>query len=211
MTDLTLIFITAGKRPERWAKFHAEQLAKLPYPIITMHDEEKLGEVMIYKRLLEGAKQATTPFIAVIEDDVLYPPEHFYFRPQMDEFAYNQHRWALFDWDPRMYSWRNRKSNCTLIAPRELAIEALEERFTKWGDDWPRIGELGRENVETRLGVKIRKSVEWHSKIGVVQVNHSGASEDRQNRKRKDFGPMKAIEIPYWGRSEDLIKEYADS
>lgn len=211
MNDLTLIFITAGPQLSRWANFHAEQLAKLPYPMIKMHDEEKRGEVMIYKRLLEGCKMADTPFIAVIEDDTLYPPEHFYFRPNLDEFSYNQHRWALFDWDPKMYSWRNRKSNATLIAPRELAIEALEERFAKWGDKWPWVGELGRENVEKKLGVTIRKSVEWHSKVGVVQVNHDGASEDRQNRKRKDFGPMKAYDIPYWGKSIDLIKEYANS
>ncbi len=207
-SDLTLIFITAGKRPEKWSAFHAKHLEKLPYPIITMRDEKKKGEVMIYKRLLEGAKQATTPFVAVIEDDTLYPPEHFHFRPEMDTFAYNQHRWALFEWDPSMYSWRNRKSNCSLIAPRELLIEALEERFAKWGDAWPWVGELGRENVEKKLGVTLRKSIEWHSKIAVVQINHGGASEDRQNRQRKDFGPMKAIEIPYWGRSEELIKQF---
>lgn len=209
--DLTLIFITAGPQPERWAKFHKKQLDELPYPIITMRDEKKMGEVMIYKRLLEGAKQATTPFIAVIEDDVLYSREHFKFRPEMDEFAYNQHRWALFTWGVPTYSWRNRKSNCSLIAPRELAIEALEERFAKWGDEWPWVGELGRENVEKKLQVTKRKSVEWHSRIGIIQINHEGASEDRQNRKHKDLGPMKAFDIPYWGRAQDIIQMYANS
>jgi len=208
--DLTLLFITAGKRPEKWARFHGDMLHALPYPKLTMRDEEKLGEVFIYKRMLEGAKQATTPFVAVIEDDVLYPPEHFHYRPEMDTFAYNQHRFALFTWDGgEMYSWRNRKSNCSLIAPRELLIEALEERFEKHGDNWPWVGELGRERVENKLKVTHRKSVEWHSKVAVVQINHDDASEDRQQRHRKEHGPIRAFDIPVWGKSSELIKRYA--
>lgn len=210
MPDLTLLFITAGKVPPRWAQFHAEQLAMLPYTMIILRDEKKLGYEMIYKRMLEGAKRATTPFVAVIEDDVLYPIEHFYFRPEIDTFAYNQHRWALFTWGIPTYSWRNRKSNCSLIAPRELMIEALEERFAKYPDGIPQehCGELGRSRVDKWLGVTVRKSVEWYSKIGLVQINHDDGTEDRQRRHRKDLGPVKAFDIPRWGRAEDVIKLY---
>ena len=208
MNDLTLLFITAGKRPEQWAKFHAEQLAKLPYPIITMRDEKKMGEEMIYRRMLEGAKQATTPFVATVEDDVLYPPEHFEFRPELDTFAYNQNRWALFTWGVPTYNWRNRKSNCSLIAPRELLIEALEERFAKNPNGWSWVGELGRANVEKKLGVTHRKSVEWYSDVSIIQINHDNSSEDRQGRHRKELGPMRAYDFPYWGRAKDLIKKY---
>lgn len=208
--DLTLLFITAGKLPEKWVAFHKEQLDKLPYPIIDLYDEKKLGYEMIYKRMLEGAKQATTPFVAIIEDDVLYPIEHFYFRPELDTFAYNQHRWALFTWGVPTYSIRQRKSNCSLIAPRELMIEALEERFAKFPNGIPKewCGELGRANIDKWLGVTPRKSVEWYSKIGLVQINHDDGTEDRQQRHRKDFGQIKAFDIPVWGRAEDLIKKY---
>ncbi len=208
--DLTLLFVTAGKRPEGWAAFHAEQLAALPYPMITLRDEQKMGEEMIYRRMLEGAKRATTPFVATVEDDCLYHDECFRFRPEMDTFAYNQHRWALFTWGVPTYSWRNRKSNCSLIAPRELLIEALEERFAKWPNGWPIVGEVGRERIETRLGVTPRKSVEWHSKrVGIVQVNHDDSSEARQAVHRKDLGPMQALEIPHWGRAEELIRKFS--
>jgi len=210
MSDLTLLFITAGKVPEKWKAFHAEQLAKLPYPMITLHDEEKMGYQRIYEQLLIGAKQATTPYIAVIEDDVLYPPEHFVYRPKMDEFAYNQHRWALFTWGVPTYNWRNRVSNCSLIAPRELAIEALEERNAKWPNGWRDgfVGELGRWRVEQGLGVTRRKLVEWYSTVGIIQINHDNASEERQKIHWKDLGPVKAFDIPHWGKSEDLIKRY---
>jgi hypothetical protein len=211
MNDLTLLFVTAGKRPETWAAFHQEQLNKLPYPLIKLHDEEKLGYETIYKRMLEGAKQATTPFVAMIEDDVLYPIEHFYFRPEPDTFAYNQNRWALFTYGIPTYNWRNRKSNCSLIAPRELMIEALEERFTKWPQGIPKewCGELGRENVERWLKVTPRKSIEWYSKVSVIQINHDEGTEDRQRRHRKELGPMRSYDMPTWGRAEDLIKHYA--
>lgn len=208
--DLTLLFVTAGERPAKWVEFHEQMLQSLPYPKIVLRDEQKMGEQMIYQRMLEGAKQCDTPYVAVIEDDVLYPIEHFWYRPDMDTFAYNQHRWALFTWGKPTYSWRNRKSNCSLIAPRELLIEALEERFAKNPNGWAWVGELGRHNVEKKLGVTLRKSVEWHSKIGLVQINHGGdASEDRQKRKHKELGPMKAYDIPRWGKAADLIKRYA--
>lgn len=183
-------------------------LHSLRYPKLTMHDEEKLGQVFIYKRMLEGAKKAITPYVAVIEDDCLYPEAHFWFRPDMDTFAYNQNRWLLFTWGVPTYNWRNRKSNATLIAPRELLIEALEERFAKHGDNWPWVGELGRENVERRLKVTPRKSIEWHSKVSVIQINHDDASEDRQNRHRKELGPMRAHDLDYWGKASELIKKY---
>jgi hypothetical protein len=211
MQDLTLLFITAGERPKHWAEFHAEHLAKLPYPMITLRDEVKKGYENIYRRMLDGAKQATTPYVAIIEDDVLYPEAHFWFRPPLDTFSYNQHRWALFTWGVPTYNWRNRKSNCTLIAPTKLMIDALEERFAKFPNGIPKewCGELGRERVDKWLGVTVRKSIEWHSKYAVVQINHDDASEERQKRHRKDLGPMKAYDIPVWGRAEDLIKHYA--
>ena len=112
-------------------------------------------------------------------------------------------------WQPQMYSWRNRKSNCSLIAPRELAIEALEERFTKWKEipkKW--CGELGRHNVEKWLGVKLQKSVEWYSTVGIIQLNHDEGTEERQKMHWKDFGPVRAMEIPYWGKSVDLIQNF---
>lgn len=213
MEDLTLLFIHAGKLPEKWVAFHKEQLDKLPYPIIDLYDEEKINYERIYKQLLIGCKQATTPFVGVVEDDVLYSPEHFSkFRPPLDTFSYNQHRWALFTWDKGlMYSMRQRKSNCSLIAPRELAIEALEERFSQWPDGMPPqwVGELGRTNVEKWLKVTPRKSVEWFSEIGIVQVNHDNGTEERQKEHWKAHGQIKAYDIPLWGKSSELIQKYA--
>jgi len=206
--DLTLLYIHAGKLPKGWTAFHKEQLDKLPYPIIDLYDEEKINYERIYEQLLIGCKKATTKYIAVIEDDTLYPPEHFLHRPADDEFSYNQHRWALFGWGVPTYNWRNRVSNCSLIAPRELAIEALEERFAKHPDGWNYVGELGRWRIDRKLGVTPRKLAEWHSKVGVIQINHDEGTEALQKKHWKDLGPMRAFDIPYWGKAEDLIKKF---
>lgn len=208
MTDLTLLFITAGEVPKTWAEFHMKQLEG--FEMITLRDKEKTGYETIYRRMLEGAKQATTPYVAMVEDDVLYSRDHFSFRPPLDTFAYNQNRWALFTWGPAVYSWRNRKSNCSLIAPRELLIEALEERFAAHPDGIPVefCGELGRERIEKALGVTPRKSVEYFSATPIVQLNHDNGTEPLQAKHKKTLGPLQAYDIPRWGKAESIRNLY---
>ena len=66
---------------------------------------------------------------------MLYSNEHYReFRPADDEFSYNHARWSVFSWekDKAIYCLRQRISNCSLIASRELLIEALEERFKRY-------------------------------------------------------------------------------
>jgi hypothetical protein len=221
--DLSVIFLTLNRLPEHFANYQYQTLKEAvgDYPLLTVSrkpmdgwnilDDNEPGYLNIYRQLLRAAKLCDTPYVAVAEDDCLYSKDHFTFhRPALDTFAYNQHRFALFTWGVPMYHWRNRKSNATLIAPRLLLIEALEERFDKHGDTWPQefIGELGRERVDRGLGVTIRKSEEVFAGTAVIQLNHEHAHEERQRRQRKSYGPIKAFDIPHWGRAEDLIKHY---
>jgi len=166
----------------------------------------------IYRQLCIGAKLAETPYVSLAEDDVLYPPHHFSaFRPPADSVSYNRARWSLFTWDP-IYCLRQRVCNCTLIAPRALLIEALEERMAKHpdGDSLPdtHVGEVGRPRVDQRLRVKSRKSVEWWSTAPVVQLNHSSGIDVRQNQQRKEHGQLRAHDVPYWGKAVDIAAKY---
>ncbi len=222
--DLTIIFLTASEVKESFAIKQREILRKAAgnFPIISVSrkpldlgmnliDDGERSTSNIYRQLLRAAKIATTPYIAVAEDDVLYHEEHFtFYRPQMDTFAYNQNRFALFTWGEPIFSWRNRKSNATLIAPRELLVEALEERFAKWPNGTPDniTGEVGRGRVERNMGITERKSEEKFSEISVIQFNHDNASEDRQIRRRKSLGQIKAYDIYYWGKANEIIKLY---
>ena len=149
--DITAIYLTLNNMPVRWTTFHMKSLKKAlnNIPVISISrepigfgdnriDSGPYGYVNIYRQILRGCIEAKTKYIAVAEDDTLYHESHFIgFRPKEDEFAYNRCRWSLFSWGEPQYSLRRRISNCGCIAPRELMIEALEERFNKCGYDIP--------------------------------------------------------------------------
>jgi len=222
--DLTVIYLTANLIPEKFAEFQRKTLTDAigDAPIISVSrkpldfgqnilDDGPRCTDNIYRQMLRAAKLATTKYVAMGEDDVLYNENHFtFYRPDDDTFAYNQNRLALFTWGKPQFHWRNRRSNCSLIAPRELLIESLEERFAKWPNSIPEelVGEVGRARVEKNLGITLRKSVEVFSEISIIQINHEFASERSQRRRTKTFGPIRAYDIYYWGQAAELIKKY---
>ena len=224
MQDLTIIFITANQTPEKFAQYQWDILMKAikDYPLIMVSREiitanERIGPLIydtgpkchanMYYQLLQAAKLAKTPYIAMAEDDVLYPEEHFReFRPPMDSVSYDMSRWSLYTWVP-LFSLKQRVSNCSLIAPREYLIEALEERFARYSvEDFPPqlVSEVGR--YEENLRISKRNMVKWYASKPLVHINHPNGTDSLKFRKR--LGEIKAVEIPDWGRAEDIIKLY---
>lgn len=224
--DLTAIFLTVNRVPEHWRTFHREHLLKATegYDLITVSrvpmpdmpgrnliQDSEICADNVYRQMLRAAKLVTTPFIAVAEDDSLYCPEHFNeFRPRQNEFAYNMHRWSLYEWREPMYSWRDRISNLTLIAPTALAIKALEERFAMYPDGLPdhKVGELGKNRVSRKLGLPDHEVKMWNSTHAVLNVNHQYSMDDMEIRKVKRPGPVRAYEIPYWGHAKDILSHF---
>ncbi len=169
----------------------------------------------LYRQILEGAKAAKTKYVAMAEDDILYSHEHFhYYAPDNDVFAYNMAKWSLFTWTkPPIFSFRNkRKVVNSLIAKRDMLIDALEERFDKfkgipdekvplyyWGDP-------GR--YEEKLGVSVRETEEFYTTEPNIVFSHPEAFGYLSRGTRKRLGDIRAIEIPYWGRAEDILKLY---
>lgn len=225
MSDLTVVYLTLNRGNPGWRKYHLDTLreAAKGHQIISisrepidmglnLEDTGPYGYINIYRQMLRAAKIIKTPYMAVAEDDTLYSKEHFNcFRPQPDEAAYNRSRWSVFQWDGGYcYSLRNRVSNCSFIGHRELVIDAIEERFKKLGDEWPLrwTGEIGRINVERGLKVTRRKLVEFYSEVPILQVSHSEGTETRQRTARKRHAQVKAFDIPFWGKSTDIIEKF---
>lgn len=215
--------LTANRVPSGWAEYHKEKLLEAAgsSPIITISrkpldwginliDNKPYHISNIYFQLLRGAKHAKTEFIAVAEDDTLYPKEHFEYRPPKDVFAYNKNRFGLFTWGKPTYFWKDRISNSTLIAPRKLIIEALEERFAKYPKGTPEryTGEIGRSNIEGKLGLTRRKTIWFETEISVVRIDHEFGVDRLARTHRKGMGILRAYDIPYWGRAEDVIKHF---
>jgi hypothetical protein len=223
-SDITIIMLTASRVPKKWAEFHKQKLIEAAdgSPIITISrepldwgqnilDTQEYTISNIYFQLLQGAKAATTEFIAVAEDDTLYPKEHFQFRPPEDSFAYNQNRFGVFRWSKTpTYFWKDRISNSTLVAPRKLAIQALEERFEKYPHGTPSglTGELGRANIEDKLGVKRQKAIWFQTEISVVRIDHELGIDKLSQSHRKGMGILRAYDIPYWGKAADIVEKF---
>src|SRR3989338_3960004 len=222
MQDLTIILPTLNLVPKEWQAFHKKTLLEAidGAPIITisknpmdwgnnvLEDGPPTVE-NLYWKILRGAKLAKTPFIAIAEDDALYTREHFLFRPSMDVFAYNMHRWAIFTWGQPFYFLKQSIANTFLIAPRELTIEALTERFTKYPLGSPPKfipGELGREKNERSVGLTPRKHVEFITVDPQVQFYHEFGFDPLEKSRRKKPWPIRAYDIPRWGRAEELRK-----
>lgn len=218
MNDLTILFITLNKLPEHWRKYHREVLEHAAQgariveisPTGELKQDKPPSSSNVYWQMLRGAKYADTEYIAMAEDDTLYTPDHYSYRPEKGVFAYNQSHWSLFNWGVPTYNWRDRMGNYTLIAHREDVIEALEERFAKYPDGTPedKTGEIGRWRIEKQLGLTPRKAEEFKTSNPVINICHQDGLCERSRRKRKGLGTLRAFDIPYWGKAEDLIKKF---
>ena len=239
MKDLTCLFLTMNLVP--WAAYHQKMMLEAigDYPLITIsrlpmeglpgiqiRQGAEQSHDKIFKMMLVGAKMATTDYIAMVEDDMVYSKDHFELRPPLDTFGYNWNRWVMFTWGEPMYSFKRRICNGCSILPRLELIDALEERYAKWKDGIPHLlaGEVGYAKVEKALGVKVRKFIPMYSKTPVVQVQHifgtpgigkpksmwkPGDTLDLEARKtRRRHGMIRAYEIPHWGRAENLIQNF---
>lgn len=229
MIDLTIIFLTTNKVPKDWAEFHKKKLLEAAgdYPIISISCQpvdigtnilqtEPLSKPNIFYQMLRGAKMVKTPYLAVAEDDTLYTKNHFRCYRHPNAFCYNQNKWALYTWDPTysLKSWI--RTNAVMVAPTQLTIDTLEERFKKypWGGNMPHgmDGELGV--YEKVLGITPRSIRDFKSTEPVVQLDHdfftigNPLKETIERRHTKKLGDIQAYDIPVWGRAEDLIKEF---
>lgn len=221
--NLTAIFLTNNEVPKQWAEFHKKCLLEAldGAPLITMSrvpmdlginvlQDAPKSLSNIYRQLLRGAKLAKTDYIAVVEDDSLYPKEHFLQRPNKNKIGYNMNHWSLFTWGTPTYSWRNRRGNYSMLSSRKLVIEALEERFNKYPKGTPEniTGEIGRAMVERNMGITLRDVEEFETTVSIINFNHSNASDRLQLKQRKSLGEIQAFDIPHWGKASELIKKW---
>lgn len=218
MKDLTVLFTTYNKVPKEWARYHKEVLQEAigDTPLISITKEpcegvnilqDDYGVVNLYKQILRGAKLATTPYIAIAEDDTLYPKEHFEFRS--DKIAYDMNRWVIHTWGEPFYYYKPHYANAGMIAPRELLIKALEERFSKY----PNLNvfmrkEIGRNEYERKCGITEIPVEEYTPLVPFLGFCHTGSVEEDQQRERKRAWPVRAYDLPKWRRAEDIIKKF---
>jgi len=218
MNDLTAIYCTAGKISDYFAKnIHNRLVESLrEIPLINMYKKPGIQSSITnyYKTLLEASQMATTPYVALCEDDTLYTDDHFrYFRPPLDTFGYNFNRWNIYPWsEPPFFSLRQREILATGIFPRELFIEAIEDKFRAdpKGERLQWWGEPGRNDHERQLGIPQRKSVTFETYNPQVVFSHEDSFCYETLGKRKRASKIRALEIYYWGKADNIIKLYKE-
>ena len=231
MGDLTILYYSANQITERFADVVRTDLLRSTarrFPIISVtHQPVNFGDerivvgeiepsvAQVYLNILEGCFRATTPFCACAEDDTLYSEGHWTYRPALDTFAYNEHRWVLSRrLSPNMrrreafFYARARTQMAMGIFPRQLMIDTLAEKFAAYpGPPLPTSeakkagwGEPGR--YEKLLGLTPRKleRFKWSEEPNVT-VNHSHSLMGRRLVQASD---QIAQDVPPWGDADAL-------
>lgn len=232
MNDLTVIYYTANKNSDHFMKNTQKYLLEAvgDTPIVSVSfkptvfgnnctniciGEQPRSNYMIYKQVLMGAKKAKTKYVAMAEDDMLYHPSHFTYRPTDDEtFSYNINKWSIFSWvDPPFFSYRITKLMNSLITTKKALIKTLEERYAKYPNlkkiphnIYKYYCEPGR--FENRLGITPLKSEEYGSKYPNVMFSTSEALGFQELGIKKAHGEIRADKIDYWGSAEEVLKFY---
>jgi hypothetical protein len=210
-SDLTILYYTANECKVR--EYIQSQLQKHAYPIVSVSQEPldfgenicvgKIGRSLqnIYWQVLQGAKRAKTDYVALCEDDCLYVPEHFNYRPAADRFAYNLNRWLLHTEDA-MYSYRKRPVLSQCIAPRQLLIDCLERRFQLKEIPKKYCGEPGL--FDHKLGLPKLKYETFETKEPNVVVCHN---KDTSGRKYHGHHAEARKRLLPWGTGSRVLKK----
>lgn len=213
--DLTAVYYTALELPINFqiqTMAHLEQaLGEIPLIAILLVEPDKRSHLGIYRQALEGAKLAQTKYIALCEDDVLYSPEHFKYRPKDKPFAYNMNAWNITTWGDPVFTQKSggRKNLGQLICEREAFIEAMEERFAQYPDGNVNIANWAEPSkYEKNLGVTIREAESFYTNPPNIIFSHETALSYQNLGTRKKPGEIRALSIPYWGTAKEIQDYY---
>ena len=214
--DLTAVMYTANTISSEFAQNTLNQLMEAlgntPLIIVERDPAIQPSHFNIYRQALEGARLAKTKFIACVEDDQLYPPTHFEYRPRKKPFAYNLAYWGIYTWkETPLFHYKGRRNLGNLICEREAFIEAMEERFAKYPDpEGQHLKDIWAEpsKYERQLGVTIREHEEFYTQPPNIKFSHPTELSFAGLGTRKRAGELQAVELPYWGRAKDVRALY---
>ena len=216
MNDLTVIHYTANRIPDHFAESVRANILQVAgdIPIISVsHKPLSFGKnicigvwppsaYMTYQQVLIAAMFAETKYVVCCEDDSLYVPEHFTKRPSEGKFAYNIHRWNV-DSTP-LYYYRSRCGMCMCIAERDLLVQTLCQRFTKFPRVLPReqlaaFGEPGRKDA--LFGLPQPPLEIFTTEIPCLTFNHRNSMGGKRKLLRND---KICDTLPFWGPASEL-------
>jgi len=86
------------------------------------------SHLSMYSQILAGVEKANTKYVALVEHDVLYSPEHFEWIPPKDDvFFYNLNVWFV-KWTTGEYHYQRRRVLSQLICGRDICLKAINDK-----------------------------------------------------------------------------------
>jgi hypothetical protein len=229
MKDLTILYYTANKEPEDFLRKIQNKLLETvgDTPIISVSQKRIdfgqnicIGEVgmslyNLYKQVLVAVREATTPYVAIAEDDTIYSKEHFEHRS--DVISYDLNKWAIFTWRHQVFSKRKDRrvmSMCT--APREMLLNTLEERYMRYPtvESIPESiykfywGEPGR--FEDHLGISKLQTEKWECPVPSVTFFTEESLGFQGLGKRKALGELQTEVLEPYGSVKEIYENFCD-
>lgn len=226
MNDLTLLYYSAHTLWENCAenvRHHILEVTNNEIPIVSVTQKPLnfgknicVGDIgksyqNCYLQILVGAISAKTKYIACIEDDTLYPREHFDHRPSVDDvFAYNNNMW--FSEEKGYWGKENDYGMCGCIAPRELLIKTLRARFRKYPYPIPADDKKGQKywqepgRFDHKFGIPNAKIEMFKTEAPLITFNYykglgGKKRDDSQWAQKRDY-------LAYWGDGKLLWHKF---
>lgn len=164
------------------------------------------------KQMLIGIESSKSDIIFLVEDDLLYHPNHFDFTPEdKNVFYYDYNRWSVCSRTGEAITFKT-DAISMLCAYRELLLEhytkrvdLLERRgFTRrFGFSPPR----GLHRTE-RIGLRGR----YKAKYPCIDIRHENSMTRRRMNlsefRRKPRGWKKGDSVPGWGKTLGRFDEF---
>ena len=217
--DLTVILLTLNKPPKHWQEFYKKTLLEAigdrPLIIVSkekmdwnrpntqyLHQEEPAEDSAsrinnIYFQLYMAAQLVKTPYLATVDDDCLYPAEHFnFFRPPLNKFSYNHCRWLMHEWirDNPFYYHAPSPDNPLLIGPTQKLLDCM----------------AGISYFDRATLGFWKDYVSFYTLEPILCFHHfQGLYGESIRRSRKPW-PVRALSLPKWGLASEIIKEWRE-
>lgn len=233
MTDLTILYYTANRLPEAAAARLREHLrAQIGTAALVSCSQRPIafglnvsvGDIgankyNAYWQIYRGLDYVTTEYVATVDDDTLYCPEHFEHRPPPGEFWYETNYWFCQDgkdhyWRPAEIGKRGGMLGC--IARTATLRDNLEARFERYPDPAAPLpgwwGEPGVHDGDRLYGRNDRLARVSSARPLVVFIHRDSMGFTQFSRWHRRYGQPSAANmadtLDGYGTAADVRREF---
>jgi len=206
MGDVTVIYYTSNRENPEFEKRIQQTLLEAvgDLPIISVSQKPIdfgknicVGDIgasaeNILVQLREGAMAVETKYTVQTEDDCLYHKSYFDFKPERDDTIYQPDSfYILWPAKPAKFYWKKCGDLSGFVNTKHL-INVIDKVMSEPFD-----------HLENAVRECTRRE-RFHNEIPIVSFKtanglHYGSPIVKRRAKR---------ELPYWGKSRDLVKRY---